>query len=242
MSSDQKTDLSTSGQVPTHQGSATEPKSLSENPPQPDSLPHRRHAVLRDMVIVFVVAATVAVMIFFAVRRSRTPNQLGPGAIASVHELTGKPAPAFELTALDGSIVRLADYRGKAVMLDFWATWCGPCRIEMPWFPEIQKKYGPQGFTILAVAMDDSGLDAIKRFAREFGANYPILLGKDAIADAYGVNQGFPTNVFIDRDGKVIQGVVGLTGQRELEENIKRALASGSPTATTAAPGLSLTR
>jgi thiol-disulfide isomerase/thioredoxin len=199
------------------------------SPPQPDSMPPESWGP-RNLIIVAVVALTVAGMIFFAVHHTRLANTLranGSGP-ASVNDLFGKQAPAFELKTLDGGpTVRLADYRGKAVMLDFWATWCGPCRVEMPWFRELQERFGPQGFVILAIAMDDD-LPAIRKFAKDVGANYPILLGQDSVADSFGVQQGFPTNVFIDRDGKVINGVVGVRGQSDLEANIKRALGSVS--------------
>jgi thiol-disulfide isomerase/thioredoxin len=207
----------------------------AENPVPP--APPRRGG--RDAAVIAVVVVAVAAMIWAAVRFSHRVAAPGSssGPVASVHELEGKPAPAFTLKTLEGATANLADYRGKAVMIDFWATWCGPCRIEMPWFPEIQKKYGPQGFTILAINMDDGGIDLVKKFAKDFGVNYPILMGSDAVADAYGVTQGYPTNVFIDRDGRVIAGEIGLTGQRQLEANIQRALASGSANANAGAPG-----
>src|SRR5215470_8353027 len=105
----------------------------------------------RNIAIIGVVAVVVAGMIWAAVRFSHRVPAASSGPVANVHELEGRAAPAFTLKTLDGATANLADYKGKAVMLDFWATWCGPCRIEMPWFPEIQKKYGPQGFTILAI-------------------------------------------------------------------------------------------
>jgi glutathione peroxidase-family protein len=105
----------------------------------------------------------------------------------------------------------------------------------MPWFVDLEKKYQPQGFEILGVAMDDSGEKAIKDFTQQIGTNYPILLGKDAVGDAYGV-EGMPTTFFIGRDGKVVDQTLGLFSKKELEERVQRAISAGSSTQ----PGASL--
>ena len=137
----------------------------------------------------------------------------------------GSPAPDFELTSLEGKQVKLSDFRGQAVLLNFWATWCGPCKIEMPWFVELQKQYGPQGLAVLGVAMDDASKEQIAKFAKEMQVNYPILLGKEAVGEMYGGVQFLPTTFFIDRKGRVVERVFGLTDKGEIEENIKKALA-----------------
>src|SRR5215472_1803796 len=91
-----------------------------------------------------------------------------------------KEAPDFALKDADGKIVKLSDYRGKVVLLDFWATWCGPCKIEIPWFMEMQRKNKEKGFEVLGVAMDDDGWDAVKPFLQELGVNYRIVMGNDS--------------------------------------------------------------
>src|SRR5207245_133630 len=101
-------------------------------------------------------------------------------------QMKGQPAPEFTLQSLDGNTVRLADFRGKGVLLNFWATWCQPCKIEMPWFVELQKQYGPQGLQVVGVAMDDASPEDIGKFAKDLGVNYPVLIGKEAVGDAYG--------------------------------------------------------
>ena len=120
--------------------------------------------------------------------------------------------------------MRLSDFRGKAVLLNFWATWCGPCKIEMPWFVELQKEYGPDGFQIVGVAMDDSSKDDIAKFAQEMGVNYPVLLGKEAVGDAYGGVPALPESFFISRDGKIVDKIIGLRGRAEIEDSIKKAM------------------
>ena len=178
----------------------------------------------RNATVLVVVIAAVALMLWVGARQSRNGNSpLGGGATMEV----GKTAPDFELSTLDGKAAHLSDFRGKAVVLNFWATWCDPCKIEMPWLVDLQKQYGPQGLQIVGVAMDDSGKDEIQKFAQQMGVNYVILQGKNAVGDAYGA-QGYPTTVYIDRSGKVLNRILGLVSKSEIEDNIKKALA-GTP-------------
>src|SRR3954470_16813228 len=142
-------------------------------------------------------------------------------------EIKGKPAPEFALESLDGKTVRLSDFRGKAVLVNFWATWCQPCKIEMPWFEEMQKEYGPNGFQVLGIAMDDASKEDIAKFAKDMGVNYPILLGKESVGDSYGGVNVLPTTYFIDRDGKIITREFGLVSRGIFEDNIKKSLSQG---------------
>ena len=141
----------------------------------------------------------------------------------------GNVAPDFELQTLDGKNLKLSDLRGKAVLLNFWATYCGPCKIEMPWFVELQKQYGPQGFQIVGVSMDDSSTSTedIAKFAKDMGINYPILLGKESVAQSYGGVSVLPTTFFLDRDGKVIAREFGLQSRSVFVDHIKKALSQG---------------
>lgn len=148
------------------------------------------------------------------------------GAAKLVGDVHGVPAPDFELTSLDGKRVKLSDYRGKAVLLNFWATWCSPCKVEMPWFVDLQKKYGNDGLVILGIAMDDTETPKIAQFASEMGVNYPVLLGTDQVSEEYGNVQFLPTSFYIDREGKIIAKGAGLLGRNDIEENIRKALAS----------------
>jgi len=136
----------------------------------------------------------------------------------------GTTAPDFTLPDLKGKDVRLSSFKGKAVVVDFWATWCDPCKIEMPWLVDLQKKYGPQGLQIIGVAMDDADEQTIAAFAHKMGVNYPVLKGTEAVADLYGGLDGLPATFFVDRSGKVVDVAVGLTNQSVLEDSIKRAL------------------
>ena len=128
----------------------------------------------RNPLILVFIAAVVAIMLFAGIHIARK-NRVA----AAPGQLIGRTAPDFELQSLEGNHVKLSDFRGKAVLLIFWATYCGPCKIEMPWFVELQKQYGPQGFQILGVAMDDASNEDIAKFAKEIGVNYPGLVGKE---------------------------------------------------------------
>jgi cytochrome c biogenesis protein CcmG/thiol:disulfide interchange protein DsbE len=138
----------------------------------------------------------------------------------------GQTAPDFALQDIDGHMVRLSDLRGKAVVLNFWATWCPPCKAEIPWFIDLQNKYGPRGLQIVGVSMDDGGMAAVVPFARKIGINYKVVLGNSDVSDLYGGVYSLPTTFYIGRDGRVLEYVPGLITHYEIERNIKAALAS----------------
>lgn len=184
----------------------------------------------RNPLALVVVAVVAAGMIYFGFHMAR---RSGPEAPAILSKST--PAPDFALESLDGKNMRLSDFHGKAVLLNFWATWCGPCKIEMPWFVDFQKEYGPQGLQIVGVAMDDSSKEDIAKFAKEMGVNYPVLLGKEAVGDEYGGVPALPESFFIGRDGKIVDKILGLKGKAEIEDSIKKALDTSPAPATTTA-------
>lgn len=166
---------------------------------------------------------------------------MGQGADAGAGEMVspmvGKQAANFTLTDLSGKKVSLSDYKGKAVQLNFWATWCAPCKIETPWLAELEKQYKPKGFEILGVSFDDLDKDDaaklksetadIAQSAHQLGINYPVLLDGDAISKQYGDPGVFPTSFFVDRQGKIVAATMGLTSKDDLENNIRKALGTG---------------
>jgi peroxiredoxin len=169
----------------------------------------------------------------------------GPPKAASVKPgKDRREAPDFTVKDVNGQTVHLADYRGKVVLLDFWATWCGPCKIEIPWFKEFERENKDKGFAVIGVAMDDEGWDVVKPFAQNMQINYRLVAGNDAIAQKYGafvpgppmkpgeVNSidALPTTFLIDRDGKIAAVHVGLSAKNEFENGIQELLkASGNP-------------
>jgi len=169
----------------------------------------------RNPLALVVVAVVAAGMLYIGLHMSHRPRP---------HLTQATLAPDFTLQSLDGKSVSLSDLRGKAVLLNFWATWCTPCKIEMPWFVELQNQYGAQGLQIVGVAMDDASKEDIAKFAKDMGVNYPILMGKEAVGDQYGGVPALPETFFIGRDGKIVDKILGLKGKGDIEEDIKRAL------------------
>jgi len=142
----------------------------------------------------------------------------------------GSVAPDFALKSLpDRKEVRLSSLRGKAVVLNFWATWCEPCKIEMPSFVDLQKKYGPQGLQIVGVAMDDAEDKDITGFAKKMGVNYLVLRGTEKVGDLYGGIDRLPMTYYLDRSGKVVDQTLGMAGEAAIEDAIKRSLAQRRP-------------
>jgi thiol-disulfide isomerase/thioredoxin len=159
------------------------------------------------------------------------PEKGGAAGAASEGDgpkMKGKPAPAFTLTTLDGKKVSLSDYKGRAVLVNFWATWCGPCKVEMPWFEELRRQYAGQGFEILGLADDvDAGKEAIAKVVTKTGVTYPILLTDGKVQTAYGGLDVLPMSFYVDKAGKVVVETAGLGSKDEIEANIKKTIASG---------------
>ena len=178
----------------------------------------------RDPVIIIVVALVVSVMLIVGVYKSRRSPD---GITATGPNMKGQQAPDFALQSLEGKTVRLSDFRGKAVLLNFWATWCQPCKIEMPWFADLQNHYASEGLQVVGIAMDDASPQEIGKFAKDLGVNYVVLIGKEEVGDSYGGVPFLPTTFYIGRDGTVVDKVFGLKGRGEIESAIKKALSEG---------------
>lgn len=139
-------------------------------------------------------------------------------------EAGAEGAADFSLTDGDGKTVQLSDYKGQVVLLNFWATWCGPCKIEMPWFVEFQRKYKDQGFSVVAVSMDEEGWDIVKPYLAENPVNFPVVVGDEETAEKFGGVMALPTTLIIDKEGTIHGRHTGLVDKEVYENEIKELL------------------
>jgi peroxiredoxin len=137
-------------------------------------------------------------------------------------------APDFSVNDIAGKKLALSQYRGKVVLLDFWATWCAPCLEEIPHFVQMQDKYGAQGFQAIGISMDD-GPKPVQEFYKQHKLNYPVAIGSSALADSYGGILGLPVTFVINRDGKIRKKYVGATDPNAIEQEVAQALQTASP-------------
>lgn len=177
----------------------------------------------------------IAVAAVVALVYTLVPSLPGPAEIASGAESSAAsdvcPADArtanldFTVKDLNGNNVSLASFKGKVIVLDFWATWCAPCKAEIPGFVELQDAYGSQGLQMIGVSVDDK-VETLRPFASEFKMNYPVLvgLGRDDLQDAFGPLWGIPTTFVINREGKICKKHSGLVGKDRYEKDIKALL------------------
>ena len=133
-------------------------------------------------------------------------------------------APGFTLKDATGRTVQLSDYKGKIVLLNFWATWCGPCKIEIPWFIDFEQRYKDRGFAVLGVSMDEDGWEAVKPYIESKKVNYRVVIGTDEVAELYGGVSSLPTSFLIDRQGKIASTHVGLVSKSVYQNDIEQLL------------------
>lgn len=143
---------------------------------------------------------------------------------ASAQISSGTAAPAWTLRDLSGKFVKSDEFKGKVVIVDFWATWCPPCRAEIPGFVGLYKRYGDKGLVIVGVSLDQQGAAVVKSFVEKFGVNYPIVMGDAKIAEAFGGVEALPTTFVIDRQGRVVRTHVGFADAETFEKDIKPLL------------------
>ena len=181
----------------------------------------------QNVAILGFAVVVIAAMLFICsnLARKRQAEANRSGALMA-GQVVGKAAPDFTLKTLDGKTLKLSDLRGKAVVLNFWATWCPPCKVELPWFVDLQKQYGGQGLQIVGISEDEGGKDKVAAFVKEMGVNYTIAVDDSSVSEKYGDVEDLPTTFYIDRNGKIVEFAMGLVDRSEIEEKLKTALAS----------------
>ena len=137
-----------------------------------------------------------------------------------------KPAPDFMLTDAKGASIKLSDYKGRVVLLNFWATWCGPCKIEIPWFVEFQNKYKDRGLAVLGVSVDEDGWETVRPFIAAHHMNYRVAIATDQVARRYGGIGSLPTTFIIDQEGKIAAVHIGLVSKTDYTSEILHLLAN----------------
>src|SRR6516162_6776235 len=181
---------------------------------------------MKKTVLILAVVLAAALGVYFADKATRIHTS---AALRAVKFVAGDPAPDINVKNLDDKEVTLADYQGQVVLVNFWATWCDPCRVEIPWLIEMQSKYGARGFTVLGIAMDEEGKPVVAPFVskerydvggQKLSMNYPIVIGDEKVAEKFGGLLGYPTSVLISREGKVLKRTTGLIDYAETTKMI----------------------
>lgn len=185
---------------------------------------------------ILLIIGTVVVLIgatVYADRATRLKPRNSTGDPPRADAAPGTPEPVVTFKNLDGQDVPLSQYKGKVVLVNFWATWCEPCQIEIPWLIEMQQKYSSRGFTVLGVDVDDEGNNVVSAYTakerfrvngEQLPIDYPILRGNDAVADKFGGLLGYPTSFLISRDGEIVKKTQGLIDYEEITKAIESEL------------------
>lgn len=151
-------------------------------------------------------------------------SALVPSTAHAADGIVGSEAAPWTLKDLDGKEVSLSDFEGKVVIIDFWATWCPPCRKGIPELVELQEKYGAKGLSIVGISLDQGGVAPVRKFAEEYKINYPVVMGDEDVVSAYGNIQAIPTAFVIDRKGKIVDKHVGYADKAYFEKMIQPLL------------------
>ncbi len=195
-----------------------------------------RNDTLSQKLLVFGLLLTVVAVGLFLLEKRRAASS-GETAIAVpdvpvIPAIRGKQAPDFELPDLAGKPVRSEDFDGKVLLVNFWATWCAPCEIEIPWFIDFEKKYRSQGLEIIGISLDEEGPEVVRKYVDKRKISYHIVMGDEKTADAFGGILGLPTTYVVDRDGNFYSMHRGLVSKEIMERELQELLTEPGETAS----------
>jgi cytochrome c biogenesis protein CcmG/thiol:disulfide interchange protein DsbE len=178
----------------------------------------------KNLITIVVTAVVVLAIGYVFISASDDTAVAGQNETQAVSQQKGKAddqqfpeAPDFQLTDLEDKVVSLSDYKGNVVFVNFWATWCGPCRMEIPHFVELIDEYGDDGFVVLGIALDPREFDKVPGFSEQMGINYPVLYDKSGVSNLYGGIRSIPTTFVVNREGKIVDRIVGSRPKAEFE-------------------------
>lgn len=195
----------------------------------------RNDELSRKLLVIGLLLTVVAVGLFLLEKR-RTASSGGTAIssldVPAIPAIRGKPAPDFELPDLEGKPVRRENFAGKVLLVNFWATWCAPCEIEIPWFIDFEKKYQSQGLEILGISLDEEGPDVVRKYVAKRKITYPIVMGDEKTADVFGGILGLPTTFVVDREGNFYSMHRGLVSRETMERELQALLAQPAAAAT----------
>lgn len=174
---------------------------------------------MKKLLLSLAGAATVFGLILF-LNAAEKPNDEADSSARQAHPV----APAWSLKDLDGKTMKLSDFKGKVVVLNFWATWCGPCREEIPSLISLEKRFAPQGVEVVGISLDQQSAAFVRNFAKKLEINYPVVMGNREIAEEYGGIEAIPTTFIIDRKGRVAAVLQGAQQESEFADSLKSLL------------------
>lgn len=190
---------------------------------------NREDAISRALLVIGLVLVAGAILVYHYSPEFK-PGAPAPRAITDsgveppppvIPDIRGKPVAAFDLPDLNGKNYRPANFKGKVLLVNFWATWCGPCLIEIPWFLEFTERYGPEGFEVLAISMDEEGPKVVKPFVEKHQMEpFTVVMGDEKTSELFGGLLGLPTTFMVDRDGKYYSKHQGLVSKQDVEHEI----------------------
>ena len=166
-------------------------------------------------------AAAGAVLALLLAGCSKSAKEIESGIKS---ESSRKKAPNFSLKDANGDVANLADYKGKVVLVNFWATWCGPCKLEIPWFVEFEKTYKDRDFAVLGISMDDDGWKSVRPYIASHKINYRMVIGSEVVSQQFGGVDSLPTTFILDREGRIAASHVGLVDKRDYRNEILKIL------------------